>query len=895
MRRFPTLRDARHVDKLMYTLLDRHFYKDFESQYMPKNDYLSVVNALTRHHRSERSVTRNGVWHFVGTAPPQRLPTQGWKIHVSATIDTAESILERTVEIALENNVSFKFALDKNVLCMMNFKRWPRGGSGKFITLYPLTTEIFIDLIEKLYAALRNQVGPYILSDRRYKDCRVLYYRYGDIAISSTLEVIGTSTSYLIGPDGRSVVDTRNPYFSPPDWAPDPFPTSEEEASERPLNGRYRVKEALAFSNSGGVYLADDLRTGDAVVIKEARAHTCFDDQGNDAVSLLHREYESFVNLQDTGVCPRPIEIFQEWENWYLAEEYIESMDLRMLILTRSPLLLVSPTQQDSNSYYDLFVKIAIGILDAVHIAHERGLVLGDISPTNMRIDPFTYRVRLVDFEVAHVPGNHRPPYMFTLGFKSQESIRKRVHTIEDDRYAVGALLLYMMFPIAALSAIREDCVETLGPLMAREMGWGDTPVGEVIAGLSTGKYTCAAASKRLDTQVSICSPHYADDIAEGFCKRFSEQLAEFVLAQACTTESKALFPTDPFSHVTNSMSLAFGTCGILYALQKSRIAIPDAIQNSLEARLDGAAATPLPPGLMTGRSGIAWCLAELGLMERAERQMQAANESSLVTSHHSYYYGMAGIGMANLYFYVRTGQPRYLTSALSLAELLFQTARQEDGRLFWMSEEQVPIGLGYGSSGVALFLLRLYQVTGQEEFLAKGTRALEFDLSHGINSEDRVVSYPERVSDTTVEPYLETGSAGILKVSMRYGLDDERLRGSIQDVHRKYCVFPSLFFGLAGCVDVLVDAFVLKVDPRYLEMARRPIAGIRDLFALSLPQGAAVPGEGLFRISCDYATGAAGVLRALSRVENLDAADFMLDELGVLSAAPGAELRKSA
>ena len=39
-----------------------------------------------------------------------------------------------------------------------------------------------------------------------------------------------------------------------------------------------------------------------------------------------------------------------------------------------------------------------------------------------------------------------------------------------------------------------------------------------------------------------------------------------------------------------------------------------------------------------------------------------------------------------------------------------------------------------------------------------------------------------------------------------------------------------------------------------------------------------ATPGDNLFRISCDYGTGIAGVLRTLHRLTHLDEADFVLD-----------------
>jgi hypothetical protein len=62
--------------------------------------------------------------------------------------------------------------------------------------------------------------------------------------------------------------------------------------------------------------------------------------------------------------------------------------------------------------------------------------------------------------------------------------------------------------------------------------------------------------------------------------------------------------------------------------------------------------------------------------------------------------------------------------------------------------------------------------------------------------------------------------------------------------------------------------------------MAKRPVTGIRDIYLLKRPEGLATPGDNLFRISCDYTTGIAGVMRALHRFAHHDEADFVLDEV---------------
>jgi hypothetical protein len=122
-------------------------------------------------------------------------------------------------------------------------------------------------------------------------------------------------------------------------------------------------------------------------------------------------------------------------------------------------------------------------------------------------------------------------------------------------------------------------------------------------------------------------------------------------------------------------------------------------------------------------------------------------------------------------------------------------------------------------------------------------------------------------------------------------------MESMLAEVHRKYAGFPGLLFGLGSFVDVLTDAFQFSGDVKYLEMAKRPLSGIKEMYLIKQPQGTATPGDGLFRISCDYATGVAGVMRALHRFSHLGQADFVLDEVasksGVLDESAPANIQR--
>jgi hypothetical protein len=277
----------------------------------------------------------------------------------------------------------------------------------------------------------------------------------------------------------------------------------------------------------------------------------------------------------------------------------------------------------------------------------------------------------------------------------------------------------------------------------------------------------------------------------------------------------------------------------------KCDVDVPAAARAWLEQRLEVRGSTAqLPPGLLTGSAGIAWSLWDLGYQDRARELMCAANNSSLLKEHHSYLYGMAGVGLANLYFYLRTRDPCYLSMAVDLGSTLIVSAREDAKGMYWMGDHNISLGLGYGQSGVALFLLRLYQLSGNRDHLTVAQKALEFDLSHGVEMETGTRSFPNTPSDTALLPYLEEGAAGIAKVLLRFGAW-EQVGPLLAETHRKYSGFPGLLYGLGSFVDVLTDAYAFSGDKRFIDMARRPISGLLDLYVLRRQDGVAIPGDG--------------------------------------------------
>lgn len=117
-------------------------------------------------------------WRFY-TFKSQKLKDQGWKIHISTTLDNAQETLNIISEVLVRRQIAFKHLTNKSMLHSINSKNGNRVSSGKFITIYPPTDDAFLELLNVLYKKLKDlENGPYILSDKSWKDSNV-YYRYG--------------------------------------------------------------------------------------------------------------------------------------------------------------------------------------------------------------------------------------------------------------------------------------------------------------------------------------------------------------------------------------------------------------------------------------------------------------------------------------------------------------------------------------------------------------------------------------------------------------------------------------------------------------------------------------------------------------------------------------------
>ncbi|MCC9309546.1 class III lanthionine synthetase LanKC [Kitasatospora sp. RB6PN24] len=790
-----------------------------------------------------------GIWvmlHPVGV----RVPEQGWKVHVSATLGNAEQVLATVRDYCLGERLPFKFLRGLAVVQMQNAKYAARAASGKFCTLYPVDDEQLARCLSELGTALDGEPGPYVLSDLRWRR-GPLYLRYGAFTERWLRDADGVPQLAFTDPEGTLVPDVRAPVFEVPDWAPVPEVLREALAERKAARGGadklpYQVERALHFSNAGGIYLAREPESGRQVVLKEGRPHAGLDQRGADAPTRLRHEAEMLRLLAGVAQVPELIGQFTAWEHEFLAQEYVEGETLNAWLAHHYPLIHPDPSESEVADY----AADALALLDRIEAAvaalHRRGVVFGDLHPHNIMVRP-DGEITFIDFELASPIGEFVPPALGAAGFAVPG-----LTGFEVDLRALAALRLWFFLPLQQLLALDPgkagDLADAAAKRFALPAGFADR-VRRELAPRSGARTTAAASEAERSRLAALLSAPAANWPA------LRDSLARGILAAATPEREDRLFPGDIAQFSVDALGLAYGAAGVLYALHATGAPVePDHVRWLVEAERRRAPR----PGLWTGSHGVAVVLALLGEQHTARQLIDQLTELPLEEQGEDLATGLAGTVLTLLHF--SWDRPELLDVARRAGGLLAE--RQEKGE----PSPTASIGLLRGGSGQALALLRLFERSGEEKLLDCAERALDRDLARCTTAPDGTLQVRDK---SRLLPYLEKGGTGIGLALEEFLVHrpDSPLAASADPIRRsaepEFVIQPNLFNGRAGLILYLAEQRrrhpELALDG-LLERHRRALT----LHLVPYRSELAFPGEQLLRLSTDLATGSAGVLLAL-------------------------------
>ncbi|MEV7507244.1 hypothetical protein AB0O57_04690 [Streptomyces sp. NPDC091201] len=880
------MRNERWVHRFPFTWNDTPFFDPLDAVYEPGPDhFLAELDGAVR----ERFVRRGVRWvHASG----RELPEQGWKIHVSPGPRDVRGVAATVIRHLTQNSFDFEIALDARVFAMLNSRSASRSADSELATVHPHDEERFRTCLSDLSRLLEGAEGAPSAADQRYRDSTVLSFRYGRFRGAHGVDVLGRPLPRIDGPDGPAP-DDRHAGQARPDWVAWPFDDwkpGDEDEGDGLLAGRFRVTGAIRFSRSGGVYTAEDTDDGDRpVLIKEARPHTGLDLlRGHDAVTALDREWMFLNLLAAVGSFPAPVARFRHGERHYVAEEFVDRPGIDRALRAHPALAGAGTAAERSREHLRIFLAVFAGLARAVRAAHDRGVVLTGLTTRDVLVDPDTLEVTLVGLEACRLVDG------------AEGGAGKDARA--DDRRALATAMAHLVLPVTQMTYLCEDLLERYRALLTEDLGWPER-VHRLITDLAADRISLEDVLDAVEHE----TPELLDGVADVTPRPVVEErlglrdaeagVGAFVEAVADTGRG-TLFPVDPFAHTTNPLSLGFGASGVLWALHASGLPVRPEWRDWLAARLAGIAPEGYPDGLMNGLAGIAWAADELGLADRARELLAVANGRVLDRGDHTYHHGLAGVGMTNLRFFLRHRDPGHLASARACAQALEGSVRRDGGLAYWLngfSPDGPLTGLGFGQAGVAVFLLRMHQITGEERHLRLGREALAWETARiwdTAGGPDDGAGPVVLGREGSAEPCVEAGAAGVVKVLLRYG-DLATARTVLRGLGARCAAVPGYASGISGVADTLLDAAEFTGDRSYRDTALRQLGFVRELFLFepagrfgpAHPDGRillGLPGDGLLRCSTDYLTGSAGLLRVLHRVNSGGTADFLLDEVGL-------------
>lgn len=401
-------------------------------------------------------------WRFNRPAMKED-PEQGWKLHISATILTANRIFNKVVPLLKRSGVMFKAPVSLDELQRINCGLFYGFSQiGKFITVYPRDAAEALALAHVLHGQVRRFAAPVVPYDVRYKSHGCVFYRYGAFSPLELELPDGTRRPAIRAPSNELVVDRREPGAAMPEWVTDPFPrqrASRRDATraESPLKTKVHAYQALSQRGKGGVYHALDASVEPVrpCILKEGRRHGETDWDGRDGYWRVRHEGQVLSSLRDAGVnVPQVYMFFESGLHCYLALEFVDGVNLQAHLMSRENRLTI-------HEALDFGVQLA-GLVESIH---DAGWVWRDCKPLNLLVTK-KGDLRALDFEGACPV--ERPDRMMwgTPGYASPESYDESVATrLPEDLYALGATLYHLFSgkppifnePLPPLETLRSD------------------------------------------------------------------------------------------------------------------------------------------------------------------------------------------------------------------------------------------------------------------------------------------------------------------------------------------------------------------------------------------------------------------------------------------------------
>lgn len=204
---------------------------------------------------------------------------------------------------------------------------------------------------------------------------------------------------------------------------------------ERPVLGRYEIREELGRGAMGIVYLGFDPRIARQVAIKTLNYGQFQPHELANIKNRFFREAEAAGRLTHPNIVS-VYDVGEERDLAFIAMDYVEGKALNAFI--------------DPNCLLPVFevYRIVADVATALEYAHNSNIVHRDIKPGNIIYNPSPYQIKVTDFGIARLMDDSKTSTGEILGsplYMSPEQLRGRKVDRTADVFSLGVTFYQLL------------------------------------------------------------------------------------------------------------------------------------------------------------------------------------------------------------------------------------------------------------------------------------------------------------------------------------------------------------------------------------------------------------------------------------------------------------------